>query len=75
MALLSRYASLASLAAAVCAPVYACFMPFGFDVVAVLIVIGALILWRHKSNIINLAAGKERKIGEKDVKGSEAEKS
>jgi glycerol-3-phosphate acyltransferase PlsY len=29
------------------------------------ILLAALLVWRHKSNILNLAAGKERRIGQK----------
>jgi glycerol-3-phosphate acyltransferase PlsY len=35
--------------------------------VLALALIGALIVWRHKGNILKLAAGKERKIGEKEA--------
>jgi len=27
--------------------------------------LAALLVWRHKTNILNLVAGKERRIGEK----------
>src|SRR6266404_767612 len=35
-----------------------------------LVLIGALIVWRHKGNIRNLAAGVERKIGDKENQAS-----
>jgi acyl phosphate:glycerol-3-phosphate acyltransferase len=70
VALVSRYASLASIAAAVCAPACAYFMSLQSGVVPALVLIGALIVWRHKSNILSLASGRERKIGEKEVSGS-----
>jgi len=65
VALLTRYASLASVVAAVCAPVYAVFMSVPPDGLPALIFIGAVSVWRHRSNLRNLAAGRERKIGEK----------
>ena len=64
-----RYASLASLVAAAFAPLYIFFMSLlGFQLNAMLpaaILMAALVVWRHKSNILNLFAGTERRIGEK----------
>jgi glycerol-3-phosphate acyltransferase PlsY len=62
-----RYASLASMVAALMSPAYAYFMSVQSDAVLALALIGALIVWRHKGNILKLAAGKERKIGEKEA--------
>ncbi len=73
VALLSRYASLASIVAAACAPAYALFMSQRQGTVPALVLIGALIVWRHQGNIRNLVSGKERKIGERDSLGSGAE--
>lgn len=67
VAVASRYASLASIVAAVLAPAYAYLMSVQTGAVLALAGIGALIVWRHKGNIANLAAGKERKIGEKEA--------
>jgi acyl phosphate:glycerol-3-phosphate acyltransferase len=67
VALFSRYASLASIVAAVSAPAYAYFMSLQAPAVLALVLIGALIVWRHRGNILSLAAGKERKIGEKEA--------
>jgi glycerol-3-phosphate acyltransferase PlsY len=69
VAIVFRYASLASIVAAVGAPAYAYFMSAPASVLLALVFIGALIVWRHKGNIRNLAAGKERKIGEKEAEG------
>jgi glycerol-3-phosphate acyltransferase PlsY len=73
VALFFRYSSLAAIVAAVFAPLYAFFMSLlGFDLWPMLpgvILMSALLVWRHKSNILNLAAGKESRIG-KD-RGSE----
>jgi len=71
VALLSRYASLASIVAAMCVPVYAFFISLPSAAVPALIFIAAATVWRHRGNIRNLASGKERKIGEKDAKTSE----
>lgn len=60
-----RYSSLAAIVAAVFAPFYYVLL-VGLDAIAVaLIVISAFILYRHRANIANLVAGRERRIGEK----------
>lgn len=65
MAVFFRFSSLASLSAAVIAPL-AYLMGWGFEpVVPALIVMAALLVMRHQQNIAQLLAGKERKIGEK----------
>src|SRR5499427_10432501 len=69
VAIASRYASLASIVAGVVAPACAFFMSVQASVVLALALIGALIVWRHKGNILNLAAGRERRIGEKEAQG------
>lgn len=68
VALAFRYASLGSIVAAVLAPAYAYFMSAPASAVFALALIGALIVWRHKANILSLATGKERKIGQKEAK-------
>ena len=67
VAIFSRYASLASIVAGVVAPVCAFFMSVQASAVLALALIGALIVWRHRGNILNLAAGRERKIGQKEA--------
>ena len=60
-----RYASLASIAAAVFAAFYSAF-GWGFDERFIaLVAIAGLIVYRHRANIGNLTAGKERRIGQK----------
>jgi len=54
VAVVSRYASLASIVAAVCAPGYAYLMSVQASAVLALVLIGALIVWRHKGNIRTL---------------------
>ncbi|HSQ11156.1 MAG TPA: glycerol-3-phosphate 1-O-acyltransferase PlsY [Burkholderiaceae bacterium] len=62
-----RYASLASMVAAVFAAFYSAF-GWGFDqrFVAVAVIAG-FVIYRHQANIRNLMAGKERRIGQKSV--------
>jgi len=58
-----RISSLAALTAAALAPVYGVFL-LGFEVNTLAVLIMSLLLiWRHKSNITNLIAGKEVRIG------------
>lgn len=65
VAVFFRYASLASLAAAVFAAFYSAF-GWGFDERFIaLVVIAGLIVYRHRGNIANLVAGKEKQIGQK----------
>jgi acyl phosphate:glycerol-3-phosphate acyltransferase len=60
-----RYASLASISAAVFAAFYSAF-GWGFDErFLALVMIAGLIVYRHRGNITNLLAGKERRIGQK----------
>jgi glycerol-3-phosphate acyltransferase PlsY len=60
-----RYASLASLVAAVFAPFFAWYISLSFDVLLVVASIAALLIWRHKKNIGRLFAGTEAQIGAK----------
>lgn len=65
VAYLSRYSSLAALIAAVCAPVYYGIALGADAILAAIVVMSALLLYRHAGNISNLMAGKESKIGSK----------
>lgn len=60
-----RYSSLASLIAALFAPFFAWFIKLNDLDVAVVAIMGALLIWRHRENIARLAAGQETRIGEK----------
>ena len=65
VAIFMRYSSLAALAAAVFGPIYFVFL-FGFQPMgAALLVVCALLIWRHRSNIQNLMNGTESRIGSK----------
>ena len=67
VALIWRFSSLSALVAAILTPVYA-WIFLGSDVsTLVILVISLLIIWRHKSNIANLVAGKETRIGKRDT--------
>jgi len=60
-----RYSSLAALIAAVFAPFYYGLL-FGADPeLFAVVIMSALLLWRHAKNISNLLAGKESRIGSK----------
>lgn len=62
-----RMSSLAALAAAALAPIYAPFF-LGFEASAlVVLVMSLVIIWRHKANIASLIAGKETRIGKRST--------
>ena len=65
VALLFRYSSLSAICAAVITPVYS-WLFLGSPVISASIALMAVaLLWRHRSNIKNLMAGREDKIGAK----------
>jgi glycerol-3-phosphate acyltransferase PlsY len=65
IALFFRYSSLAALIAAIFAPFFSALV-LGFNIyAAAVLIIAALLVWRHKENIAKLIAGTERRIGEK----------
>jgi len=67
VALIWRFSSLSALVAATFTPVYA-WIFLGSEVsTLVILIISLLIIWRHKSNIANLVAGKETRIGKRDT--------
>jgi glycerol-3-phosphate acyltransferase PlsY len=60
-----RYSSLAALVAAVFAPFFAALL-LGFGAYfATVLIMGALLVWRHSENITRLVAGTETRIGAK----------
>jgi glycerol-3-phosphate acyltransferase PlsY len=63
VALVSRYSSLAAIAAAVCAPLYQWLMTGADGVFLAVLAMAALLLWRHQPNIAKLMAGTESRIG------------
>ena len=65
VALVFRLSSLAALVAAAASPAYAFLLCLPQQWVWASGVMSVLLIWRHKSNIQNLLAGKETKIGKK----------
>lgn len=65
VALIFRLSSLAALLAALAAPVYALLLSLPREFLIAALVMSLLLIWRHKSNIQNLLAGKESRIGNK----------
>src|SRR3954471_18777863 len=73
IAVFFRYSSFAALVAAAFAPFYAYFISLArprletmmLTVLPAVTVIAALLVWRHKDNIVKLVTGTERRIGEK----------
>jgi glycerol-3-phosphate acyltransferase PlsY len=65
IAVFFRYASLASLVAALLAPFFAWYIGLSYDVLLVVAGITALLICRHKGNIGRLLAGTESRIGAK----------
>jgi glycerol-3-phosphate acyltransferase PlsY len=62
-----RFSSLAALIAAAFAPFYTLFF-LGFDARTLAVFLMSLLLiWRHKSNIMSLAAGREPRIGKRSA--------
>lgn len=68
LAIPTRYVSLGSIGAAVAIPIF-CLL-FGMDVLASIpvFVVGATVIWAHRSNIQKLNAGNERKFSFGDKK-------
>lgn len=62
VAVLTRFSSLAAIAAFTLAPVY-CLLLFDWRRAAMAALIAALIIWRHRANIERLRAGTEPRIG------------
>ena len=65
VAVASRYSSLAALTAALFAPAAAWYLLGSGSTFAAVIAMSALLVWRHQANIMKLARGEEKRIGEK----------
>ncbi len=65
MAFIFRLSSLAALTASLLTPLYVWLLINDTTTTLVTVIMSALLLWRHRSNIRNLVAGKEPKIGSK----------
>lgn len=70
VALVFRYSSLAALLAATATPIIAMLIHLRPELVLSCALMSMLLIWRHKSNINNLLAGKESKIGRKKTADS-----
>jgi glycerol-3-phosphate acyltransferase PlsY len=63
IALVTRYSSLAALAAALLIPVYALpFLPFDSERIGVVVILSLLVILRHRGNIVRLLRGEEGRI-------------
>lgn len=63
VAAITRYSSLSALTATALTPFVAAWLGGSTAVIAALVVMAAFVYWRHRSNIRNLRAGREDKIG------------
>lgn len=63
MAVIFRYSSLAALTAAVLAPIYTLLLTAHPALVAAIVIISVLTLWRHRTNLRRLFSGEEEKFG------------
>ncbi|CAH2785720.1 MAG: Acyl-phosphate:glycerol-3-phosphate O-acyltransferase PlsY (EC [uncultured Caballeronia sp.] len=68
-----RYSSLAALVAAVFAPFFQVFLFGPSRISLAVLAMSLLLIWRHRSNISKLLAGKESRIGEKKKAAEAAE--
>ena len=73
--IIGRYVSLGSLVGLVSAPLFLIMQPFSLPQLCLLASLAALAVFRHKDNIIRLANGNERRIGDKAKKEENVEKS
>jgi acyl phosphate:glycerol-3-phosphate acyltransferase len=62
---LSRYVSLASIVACVSLPVGAALLGYPRHAAVAAAVVAAIIVWRHRANIVRLASGREHRLGER----------
>ena len=69
VAAIFRYSSLASLCSAVAAPAALLWLTGAPARSAVIAAMSVLLIARHRQNIANLLAGRERRIGEKSARG------
>jgi glycerol-3-phosphate acyltransferase PlsY len=61
----SRYVSLGSIVACVSLPVGAALLGYPRHAVVAAALTAAIIIWRHRQNIVRLAGGTERRLGER----------
>ena len=62
VAMVSKYSSLAALVASALAPIYAWWLGMPTAIVLAILLIAAMLFWRHRENISRLLLGEESKI-------------
>ena len=70
IAVFTRYSSLAAIVCAVFAPFYQLLLWGGGPVAVAVMVMGGLLIWRHRANIRKLLQGTESKLGQKAGQGA-----
>ena len=65
VAFTTRYSSLAALSAAVAAPFLTLWLTHNETWTGATVIMGAILIWRHKENIRKLLAGQEGRLGKK----------
>ena len=63
--LITRYSSAAALTAALVAPIAVGFVSGSVAVTLIMLILSAILIWRHAANIRRLLAGTEEKIGKR----------
>lgn len=64
MAVVFRYSSLSALTASILAPLYVAWLSPGMPYLVTMVIMSAILIFRHRSNIRNLLAGTETRIGQ-----------
>jgi glycerol-3-phosphate acyltransferase PlsY len=72
IAVFTRYSSLAAIVSGVFAPFYQLLLWGGGPVAVAVMVMGGLLIWRHRANIRKLLQGTESKLGQKAGQGAAA---
>jgi glycerol-3-phosphate acyltransferase PlsY len=65
MAFLLKISSVAALTAAILSPIYMWWLNSSREYIVLSLIVTLLLIWRHRSNIKNLLAGTEGKIGQR----------
>jgi glycerol-3-phosphate acyltransferase PlsY len=65
VAFVSRYSSLSAIVASILSPFYMHLLVGSEVLVGMNVILSAVLLWRHRTNIARLLAGTEGKIGKK----------
>jgi glycerol-3-phosphate acyltransferase PlsY len=65
VAVVSRYSSLSAIVASILSPFYMHLLVGSPVLVGMNVILSAVLLWRHRANIVRLMAGTETRIGKK----------